>query len=97
MSGCPAAMMPAPAPLPSQDAAAPHTVGPTEGGADAGAGWHPAPRGRGLTSQEAVEAAEQVLYVCMYACMYVYVCMHVCMYVCMTKSEFVCVCIVFSP
>jgi len=59
MSGCPAAMMPAPAPLPSQDDSAPQIVGPSGSGAEEG--FHPAPRGRaGLTSDEAVEAAQQV-------------------------------------
>ena len=53
-------MIPAPAPLPSQDAAAPRTVGPTGGGADAEEGWNHESRGRGITSQEAVEAAQQV-------------------------------------
>lgn len=65
MSGCPAAMMPAPASLPSQAGSAPRMVGPSgvddiaaRGGYDTRA----APRrGRsGLTSNEAVEAAEQV-------------------------------------
>jgi len=61
MSGCPAAMMPAPAPLPTQADSAPQLVGPTGGDDEERRHHHPAARGRaGLTSSEAVEAAEQV-------------------------------------
>jgi hypothetical protein len=64
MSGCPAAMMPAPASLPSQAGSAPQMVGPSDSDDIAARGGYDtraAPRGRsGLTSNEAVEAAEQV-------------------------------------
>jgi len=61
MSGCPAAMMPAPAPLPSQADFAPRLVGPKGSDDEEGRYHHPAARGRaGLTSSEAVEAAQQV-------------------------------------
>lgn len=62
MSGCPAAMMPAPAPLPSQAGSAPAVVGPTGSNQeDIKEGYQAVARGRsGLTSDEAVEAAQQV-------------------------------------
>jgi hypothetical protein len=71
--------MPPPAPLPSKDAAAPR---PTGGASDTGEEWHGAARGRGITLQEAVQAAQQVyVCVCVCVCVFVCVCVCVCVYV----------------